>query len=182
MELVKYLGDKIGNLTNSVYSIVSVGETGAKKVALSFDTITECSISSSSEIMEYPIESGINITDYKFNNPDLITLKGVIAQHSLVGELVNSLLKKQDVISQTYVMLDYLKSGIYNLEIQTKRRLYKKFTLQNYRVNETIDNFSLFEVEMDFKQIMEVKNAKQNYKSVNDTSTYKNGRSRTISL
>lgn len=171
---------KIWNkVVGATYSVVYVQSPTQKQVILEFDSILEASISSSSEIVEYPIETGTKVTDYKYDNPDIVVLKGVISKGSVTNKLVSltGLVDNQDnLIKKTEENLHKFKKGIYRLDIQTKFRLYENYTLQNFNRVENVDNFSLYEVEMTFKQIMLSNELKsQNIKKPSLSDTIKSG-------
>ena len=141
-----------------------------EKVVFTFDTITEAEVRGSSNVVGYPIEKGYTVTDYKYQNPSTIHIVGVMERSSIVGNLArratNKVLSKlgykeyADPISKLVQDLEYYKSGLYPLNIQTKSGLYKKYTLTDYTIPENFDNYGLLEVEMTFQQIMTTDDAR----------------------
>lgn len=141
-----------------------------EEVVFSFDTITEAEVRGSSNVVGYPIEKGYTVTDYKFQNPSTIHIIGVMERSSIVGNFArratNKVLSKlgykeyADPISKLVQDLEYYKSGLYPLNIQTKSGLYKKYTLTDYNIPENFDNYGLLEVEMTFQQIMTTNDAR----------------------
>lgn len=147
---------------NGIYD--SSSKKTEEVVVFSFDTITEAEVRGSANVVGYPIEKGYTVTDYKFQNPNTIHIVGVMERNSIVGNLARRATNKvlsalgysefADPISKLVQDLEYYKSGIYPLNIQTKSGLYKNYTLTDYTIPESFDNYGLLEVEMVFQQIL----------------------------
>ena len=148
------------------------------KVFLEFDTIIESGYQRSVEITDYPFESKngqTRITEYMYNNPDIITMKGIRGYESLV---VGFILKKaglESAIDLIKQQLNILISGIYKLQIMTRSGLRKYFTLQKYYIPENLDNFTCLEVEMQFKQVITKEDWDEQQKNIEDINTVNGG-------
>lgn len=155
--------------TSQVVYSTSYVITDAKSndIVLRFDTIEECSYKSSSTVTSYPTEVGIMASDYKYKNSDSFKAKGLIARRSTNAQQVK-LIENQ---------LKFYQSGMYGLNIQTKSGLRENYTLESYEVPENIDNYSLFEVDMEFKEMP--KFLGQNNRSSYDDDTRSGGISQT---
>lgn len=168
-------------LTSSIYSITYDG-----KPVLSFDSIKECGVDATAEVMTYPTETGIKITDYKYPNPTEISIQGVISNSSiLLNKIANQtdlITNKQDLITSTTETLNVLKDKMYIVNIQTKHKLYEQYVLKKFHIDENKDNFGLFTVDMDFMEFITVKNVDENFKNATDKNTVDNGISKVRSL
>lgn len=140
----------------SVYAIWYKEEGLEKQQILEFDSIREAEFEATSNVTDYPVENGVSITDYKYDNPDILTVVGVISRTnaSLVDINEAYLLGRDELINKTRQALDRYKRGIYRLQIQTKSGLYDWMTLRDYTIPENYDNYGLFEVEMTFLKII----------------------------
>lgn len=140
----------------SPYAIYEVEKTGKKNIVLAFDSIQEISVKAGANITSYPTENNIEATDYKFNTPTSISIRGLIQRQSLSSQIVSSLASKigvgEDLLSKTKSQLDLYLAGIYNLNIQTKSGLYENYSLIGYEIPENYDNYGYMEVVMDFQQ------------------------------
>lgn len=116
------------------------------KPMMTFDTIEECSFKASSTLTGYPTEAGVTVTDYKFDNPDAVTLRGISSRASL--------LSAGDTISQIKTNLKFLKSGVYLCEVKTRTDTYKDLSLVGYEIFEDADNFGSLVVDMTFEQVI----------------------------
>ncbi len=147
-------------------------KTTYEEVVFSFDTITEAEVRGSSNVVGYPIEKGYSVTDYKYQNPTNIHIIGLLERSSMLGNLargaLNMLSNKlgfgefADPITKMRTDLEYYKSGLYPLNIQTKSGLYENYTLVDFNLPENFDNYGLMEVEMAFQQIMTTGEGKKN--------------------
>lgn len=178
---------KIWNtLTGDTYTIT---KTGSSTPELNFDTIEECSFNGSSTVTSYPVEAGYKVTEYKFENPSVIEMKGSISSTGIFGGFgfslglsKNGLEFKGDVISNTVKKLDEMKRELSSLDIQTRNGLREGYTLTNYNIPENYDNFNLLEVEMTFEKILTVENAKLNFKDFFQKQTESTGISQVVEL
>lgn len=160
MEL-NFLSSITDKLANSTYSIYGTDEKGDRKIYLEFDSILECSYNGSSTVTQYPAESGINITDYKYSNPDQITLKGIISKNGTVGigalDINYSLFgqDKVSLIETTRQQLNELCRQMKRVNIQTRNSgLRTSFTLSSFEITETPDNYNLLEADMTFDEVL----------------------------
>ena len=142
---------------DSIYAItehrVGTKETTVKTV-LQCDTIVETNYKASSNVTSYPLETGVHKTDYKYDNPDVITIRGVIASNSYIGRVLRLKFNYEEAKIKIINELDYYKSGLYPLDIKTKSNVWQNFTLESFSIPESLDNYSTLEIEMTFKQIM----------------------------
>lgn len=160
MEL-NFLSSITDKLANSTYSIYGTDEKGDRKIYLEFDSILECSYNGSSTVTQYPAESGINVTDYKYSNPDQITLKGIISKNGTVGLgalNINYSIFGQDKVSlieTTRQQLNELCRQMKRVNIQTRNSgLRTSFTLSSFEITETPDNYNLLEADMTFDEVL----------------------------
>lgn len=172
--------NKAWDLLGGTYSIYEKDKTGKVKIVMRFNTIEEVFFRSTSQVTSYPTESGIMATDYKYDDPDVLTVKGTLKRATIVGGLVNSLLGGVDSVSQLMTTLEYYKSGMYALNVQTKTALREGYTLQDYEIPEDYDNYGLIEVSMTFKQILTV--GKKNLVNPSDSDTIPAGIARLVGL
>lgn len=120
-----------------------ITDTKTSEILLRFDTIEESSYKSSSTVTSYPTEMGIMASDYKYKNSDTFKAKGLIARRSTNAQQIE-LIENQ---------LKLYQSGMYGMNIQTKSGLRENYTLEGYEIVENIDNYSLLEVDMEFKEM-----------------------------
>lgn len=160
MEL-NFLSSITDKLAKSTYSIYGIDEKGDRKIYLEFDSILECSYNGSSTVTQYPAESGINVTDYKYSNPDQITLKGIISKNGTVGLgalNINYSIFGQDKVSlieTTRQQLNELCRQMKRVNIQTRNSgLRTSFTLSGFEITETPDNYNLLEADMTFDEVL----------------------------
>lgn len=185
--------------TQSVRSLTStlrtlgglLGEqsSGGERV-LVLDSVEYVNFRSTSTVTSYPVETGINVTDYKYMQPDVIEMKGYIKRSSLTGSLVQDGVsaiasKMFDVevrggIDKLRDNLKYYKSNMSKLNISTKTQIYKNFTLEAFEIPENFDNYGLLEVTMTFKQIVDPVGVKATLPSF--ASTLSAGITRVIGL
>lgn len=142
---------------DSIYAItehrVGTKETEVKTV-LQCDTIVETNYKASTTVTSYPLETGVHKTDYKYDNPDVIMMRGVIANNSYIGKILRLALNREEAKIKIINELNYYKSGLYPLDIKTKSNIWRNFTLESFSIPETVDNYSTLEIEMTFKQII----------------------------
>lgn len=147
-------------ITQATYSIVRQSDNAA---VLEFNTIEETSFKASADLTGYPVEAGIMVTDYKFDNPDTITCRGILERSSNLFEVRTK--------SQILETLKQLKRGIYLLTVKTRADTYRDFTLIDYEISETADNFGLLEVDMTFQQVVLLKDASRADRNPADSDT-----------
>lgn len=137
------------------YSIVGV-KSG--HIELEFDTIDECTTSGSATVTKYPTENGIQVTDYKYKNPDTVTMVGIVSEGGLTGfSSIYRIMGKWDrksAIEAIRTNLDMLVSNMTLLNIQTRNAGRRtNMTLTAYEINETYDTFGTMQVTMQFQQV-----------------------------
>lgn len=156
-------------LLGSVY-VITEDKDGKENPVMVFDTVEETLFRASSTVVNYPTEAGISVTDYKYDSPSVLSVRGIIARNSNIGKnFISVTLGKQLSQEKMREQLEYYKSGLYALNIQTKSGKYKGYTLEGYEIPENLDNYSLFEVTLNFKQIVSVFNEKPRQPSDKDT-------------
>ena len=170
------------NLTKATYSITVI-EKGKRVPVLTFDSIEEYEFAGQSSTTSYPIESGFNIIDFKYDEPDTIQCKGVISRRGLIGVVGESYSlsanNKKDLIRKTETTLTDLKKSMRLVSIQSRSgALRENYTLTAFNIRETFDNFSLFEVDMSFASVILLDNA-ENLKNPNNKDTVNTGISQT---
>lgn len=141
--------------------VITDAETNA--IILAFDMIEECSFKASATVTTYPTERGIQVTDYKYDSPDTLNIRCYIRKNennSIMLEKINT-------------ELEQYKSGIYAMNIQTKAALRTNYTLVSYTIPENVDNYGLFEVEMDLQQILNY--TEVSYRAAADKDTVSSG-------
>lgn len=136
-----------------------ITDASTNDIVLKFDTIEDCNYKGASTVTSYPTEYGIEVTDYKYKNSDSITAKGLIARRSNNDSDVD-LIRNQ---------LNMYISGMYALNIQMKSGLRENYTLEGYDIPENLDNYSVLEVEMKFKEIPKFLQQQNRAASDNDT-------------
>lgn len=156
------IAEKLDDLTAASYSVVY-----NKKAMLSFDMIEEAGFKASSDLTGYPVENGITVTDYKYDNPDTVTLRGV-ASRSNALYLGNS-------VEQIKKNLKFLKSGVYKCEVKTRTDTYHNMCLVDYEISEDADNFGALVVDMTFEEIILLEAAKKQTANPADTDTVSTG-------
>lgn len=134
-----------GQDTSKIIYSTSYLITDAKtnEIVLRFDTIEECNFKGASSVTSYPTEYGIEVTDYKYKNSDTINARGLIARRSNNDSDVD-LIRNQ---------LKLYQSGMYAINIQMKSGLKQNYTLKSFETPESLDNYSVLEVSMTFKEI-----------------------------
>lgn len=153
----------IQKLTKILEKLKPYGIWYKKNPILTFQSVYETSFQADNEITEYPIE-GLNgyqkLTDYKYNTPSMFSMTAVIGRSDNLVEkgwdwVNNNVLGGMDEVSLAQEKLDILMNGIYKLDIKTKNGFYTKYTLKSYNVVENMDNLSMFEINMTFKQVID---------------------------
>lgn len=144
--------------------LTALGETysivGAKsgRIELEFDTIDECTTGGSATVTKYPTENGIQVTDYKYKNPDTVTMVGIVSEGGLTGfSSIYRIMGKWDrksAIEAIRTNLDMLVSNMTLLNIQTRNAGRRtNMTLTAYEINETYDTYGTMQVTMQFQQV-----------------------------
>lgn len=182
MNLTSFLAKSWDKLTSSTYSVYSTTSAGGKKIWLEFDSIEECAFSGSSTVTKYPAEIGVNITDYKYTNPDQISLKGVVSKNGTFGIGVFNMnyslfgKDKNSLIERIRNQCDNLVRTLELVNIQTRNSgLRENFTLTSYSIDESPDNFNLLEVDMTFDEVLLFGTNGQLTRKVSDSNTQDGG-------
>ena len=147
---------------NIIYSITYNDEP-----VVSFDSIQEANYTGSANVTVNPLENGNKATEYKYNDPDTISLIGIIENSSILGQTILKNNNKASVLQ----ILKELKKNLVAVDIKTKSGLYKNYTLTRLHIPENYENYSLLVVEMDFEEVLIIKNASQNNRSKKDNNT-----------
>lgn len=166
------------------YSVVGV-KTG--RIELEFDTIDECTTSGSATVTKYPTENGIQVTDYKYKNPDTVTMVGIIADSGITGlSTLYRVMGKWDrksAIEAIRTNLDMLVSNMTLLKIQTRNAGRRtNMTLTAYEINETYDTFGTMQVTMQFQQVPQFNKDGTVARNASDLNTTDTGIMNTQSL
>lgn len=151
------------NTTIGESSSYVITDAETNTIILAFDMIEECSFKASTTVTTYPTERGIQVTDYKYDNPDTLKIKCYVRKsenNSIMIEKLNT-------------ELEQYKSGIYAMNVQTKTALRTNYTLVSYTIPENVDNYGLFEVEMDLQQILNY--TEVSYRAAADKDTVSSG-------
>lgn len=166
------------------YSVVGV-KSG--RIELEFDTIDECTTSGSATMTKYPTENGIQVTDYKYKNPDTVTMVGIVSEGGLTGfSSINRIMGKWDrksAIEAIRTNLDMLVSNMTLLNIQTRNAGRRtNMTLTAYEINETYDTFGTMQVTMQFQQVPQFNKYGTVARNASDLNTTDTGIMNTQSL
>lgn len=159
------------------YSIVGV-KSG--RIELEFDTIDECTTSGSATVTKYPTENGIQVTDYKYKNPDTVTMVGIIADRGITGlSTLYRIMGKWDrksAVEAIRTNLDTLVGNMALLSIQTRNAGRRtNMTLTAYEINETYDTFGTMQVTMQFQQVPQFDGTGAVARNASDTDTTDTG-------
>ena len=166
------------------YSVVGV-KSG--RIELEFDTIDECTTSGSATVTKYPTENGIQVTDYKYKNPDTVTMVGIVSEGGLTGfSSIYRIMGKWDrksAIEAIRTNLDMLVSNMTLLNIQTRNAGRRtNMTLTAYEINETYDTFGTMQVTMQFQQVPQFNKNGTVARNASDLNTTDTGIMNTQSL
>ena len=133
------------NSTITDSSVYIITDHESSEIILAFDMIEECEFKASTTVVTYPTERGIRATDYKYDNPDIIKLKCFVRKRE------DNKQQRDKILTQ----LDYYKSGLYAVDVQTKAGLRSFYTISSYTIPENLDNYSLLEVDLECQQIID---------------------------
>lgn len=133
------------NSTIADSSLYIITDHETNEVVLAFDMIEECEFKASTTVVTYPTERGVRATDYKYDNPDVIKLKCFVRKRE------DNKQQRDKILTQ----LDYYKSGLYAVDVQTKAGLRSFYTVSSYTIPENLDNYSLLEVDLECQQIID---------------------------
>ena len=166
------------------YSVVGV-KSG--RIELEFDTIDECTTGGSATVTKYPTENGILATDYKYKNPDTVTMVGIIADSGITGlSTLYRVMGKWDrksAVEAIRTNLDTLVGNMTLLSIQTRNAGRRtNMTLTAYEINETYDTFGTMQVTMQFQQVPQFNKNGTVARNASDLNTTDTGIMNTQSL
>lgn len=139
------------------------------KVALEFNVIEEVNFRGTSTVTSYPREDGVLVSDYKYQNPSVLTVNGIVTRKSIVGNLVSMALDGGTNVQRMKERLQYYKSGMYPLNIQTKSGLYENYTLESYEIPEDYDSYGIMNVAMTFKEMFKPADKQETLPNAKDT-------------
>lgn len=176
---VSFLSDVFDKLFGATYAIYTV-ENGKERPVLTFDSIIESGIEGKATIISHPVEQGFKATEYKFSEPSIIEMSGIVSQQSLLGQVGDKLLSfvgmdKGDMIEKTRQTLEEYKKNLYIVNIKTRTGVWENYTLQNYHIKENVDNFGLLDVDMTFQEVMLRPSTYSNVKSATQKPTINTG-------
>lgn len=166
------------------YSVVGV-KSG--RIELEFDTIDECTTGGSATVTKYPTENGIQVTDYKYKNPDTVTMVGIVSEGGLTGfTSIYRIMGKWDrksAIEAIRKNLDILVGNMTLLNIQTRNAGRRtNMTLTAYEINETYDTYGTMQVTMQFQQVPQFNKNGTVARNASDLNTTDTGIMNTQSL
>lgn len=157
------------------YAILYVSETNPKgEVVLTFDSIHEVNFKAQTNMTSYPTEDNKERIDGKFNQPSTITVRGIIQKGSALTSAVGSALGFS-LFEKTKAELEKFIDVVCHLDIQTKNGFYKNYSLVGYEIPESLDNYSYFEVIMDFQQNLVDTESNPLTKNISDLKTQVSG-------
>lgn len=171
----------IKGLLGSTYSIVG---TKDNKVWLEFQTIDECSMTGNAVVTKYPTEKGIHMTDYKYMNPDTVSIVGIVQRNGMNPKIpeinsLNPIMGTWDRATAVERIRENLKTLTRNMILLTVKTrnggLWKNMTMTDYTIDETADNFGLFQVTMQLQEVPQFNQQGELMRNVADTSTKSTG-------
>ncbi|MDR0675475.1 MAG: hypothetical protein LBF97_00335 [Elusimicrobiota bacterium] len=181
------LGIALSFLKYNMYAITFINKTKNEKtneitnkeeILFQFDTIQESEFTGKATITSHPTEYGIDVLDYKYKEPNELKIRGIISQKNFIAVLGFSLLKnKADIINKIQENLEKYINGIHAVNIKTKYNIYKDYTLTKYSIKDTLDEYGIFAVDMEFIKIVKLENLaeKKEVKNETDTATKSTG-------
>lgn len=157
------------------YAILYISSTNPNgEVVLAFDSIQETNYKAQTNMTTYPTEENVERVDGKFNQPSTLTVRAVIQKGSAVTEALGAV-TGLSLFEKTKSELEKFLNVVCHLDIQTKNGLYRNYSLIGYEITENIDNYSLFEVTMDFQQNLVPDNVSPLVKNISDLKTQVSG-------
>lgn len=161
---------------------VTYGIVGWKagELLLEFDTIEECTTAGRASVTQYPTEYGDKAIDYKYSEPDTVTMTGILSEGGALG--VNSIWwrmgtwDRKSAIKQVRETLQTLKSNMTLVNILTRNAgLRTRLTLVNYEIDETYDTYGTMSVSMTFQEVPLFNQKGEFVKSPSDSKTQNGG-------
>lgn len=171
----------IKGLLESTYSLVGATDD---KVWLEFQSIDECSMTGNATVTKYPTEMGIQKTDYKYSTPDSVTIVGIVQRSGGRGSIpeINSLnpimgtFDRATAVERIRNNLRTLKRNMILLNVKTRNGgLWTNMTLTDYTIDETADNFGLFQVTMQLQEVPQFNEQGEQVRNPADSSTKSSG-------
>lgn len=157
------------------YAILYVSEENPKgEVVLAFDSIQEVNFKAQTNMTTYPTEENKERVDGKFNHPSTLTVRGIIQKGSGVTASIGSAFGLS-LFEKTKAELEKFIDVVCHLDIQTKNGFYKNYSLVGYEIPESLDNYSYFEVLLDFQQNLVDDNSEPLKKNISDLKTQVSG-------
>ncbi len=159
--IVNYFQEQLSSLLSFIkrnsYSITQIND-GKEVPILTFDTIDEFGFTGQSQTTSYPVESGFRAVDFKYQMPSLVSMKGIISKNASINPISH---KKKDLIKSMEDTLEILKNNLIVVNITSRTgRKRENYTLKQYFIKESFDNYYLFECDMQFEEVLIIKNAK----------------------
>lgn len=175
------------NILTALGETYSIVGANSGRIELEFDTIDECTTGGSATVTKYPTENGIQVTDYKYKNPDTVTMVGIVSEGGLTGfSSIYRIMGKWDrksAIEAIRTNLDMLVSNMTLLKIQTRNAGRRtNMTLTAYEINETYDTFGTMQVTMQFQQVPQFNKDGTVARNASDLNTTDTGIMNTQSL
>jgi len=177
MNIPEPIWKNIKQVVDQTYSIVGSADG---QLWLEFDTIDECSTTGRASVTQYPTEVGTIGVDYKYSEPDSVTMTGLIseggfwARSSIYPRM--GTFDKKSAIEKIREKLKTLKSNITLVDIQTRNAgLRTNLTLINYEIEESYDTYGIMSVSMTFQEVLKFNTAGQTVAKVSDKKTENGG-------
>jgi len=177
MTIPEQIWKNIKQVIDQTYSIVGSDDG---QLWLEFDTIDECTTTGRASVTQYPTEVGTIGVDYKYSQPDSVTMTGLISEG---GFLARSSIfprmgtfDKKSAIEKIREKLKTLKSNITLVDIQTRNAgLRTNLTLINYEIEESYDTYGIMSVSMTFQEVLKFDTDGQTVAKVSDKKTENGG-------
>ncbi len=177
MELLARIWKNVKKNIDQTYSIVGATDS---KLWLEFDTIDECTTAGRASVTQYPTEVGTKGVDYKYSEPDTVTMTGLMSEGGVLA--LSSIyprmgtFDKKSAIEKIRNNLNVLKSEMTLVNIQTRNAgLRTNLTLVNYEIDETYDTYGVMSVSMTFQQVPQFPKLGENVTKASDASTKDGG-------
>lgn len=177
MTIVDRIWKNVKKNFDQTYSIVGAVDS---KLWLEFDTIDECTSTGRASVTQYPTEVGIKGVDYKYSEPDSVTMTGLMSEGGVLS--VSSIFPrmgtwdKKSAIEKIRNNLNKLKSDMTLINIQTRNAgLRTNLTLTMYEIDETYDTYGTMSVSMTFQQVPQFQKLAENVTNPSDQSTKDGG-------
>lgn len=147
----------------------TAAEEQFQKQSLVFDACLSENHSASSTITSHPVESGANVTDHVHNNPDVVTITGLVTNTPIrfpeglpavpVGQsfanLVNDV--SNDLSKNAYDKLLALKNNKSLIKIATTLRTYENMLIESFEVSRDKETADALAFTMRLQQVRFVK-------------------------